>query len=218
MGEKFPRSRCWISDSGHVVNRISRRLLHVGDFPYCNVVIYKSAVQDAHPFPHHASVDILKVITEMAQWADLIYDVIIIGAGPSGLAAALATARAGRSVAVFDSQEYRNEGARAMHNVLLHDGQSPTLYRAAAIADIMSKYNSVIFFDDEVVSAEKTKILEQFDGFKIIGARGGQYKGKKLILATGSKDLRPDIPGYADLWGNGMWVLQIAGRKSFLLF
>ncbi|RAL08515.1 FAD/NAD(P)-binding domain-containing protein [Aspergillus homomorphus CBS 101889] len=108
------------------------------------------------------------------------YDALIIGAGPAGLAAATALARACRRVAVFDSQEYRNEGVEEMHNVVLHDGQKPASFRTAAVQDISTKYPSVRFFNTAVETAGK------------------------LILATGSKDVFLDIPGYAELWGKSI--------------
>jgi thioredoxin reductase len=35
---------------------------------------------------------------------------------------------------------------------------------------------------------------------------GIPYRGKKLILASGSVDILPDIPGFEDLWGDTMYV------------
>jgi hypothetical protein len=35
---------------------------------------------------------------------------------------------------------------------------------------------------------------------------GIPYRGKKLILASGSVDILPDIPGFEDLWGESMYV------------
>ncbi|KAE8360267.1 FAD/NAD(P)-binding domain-containing protein [Aspergillus caelatus] len=133
------------------------------------------------------------------------YDALVIGAGPAGLAAATALGRACRQVAVFDSQEYRNERVEEMHNVVLHDGQKPELYRAAAIKAISSKYSTVTFIDTVIKTATVTATaVSDMHKFQVTSTNDGHFRGKKLILATGSKDYFPDIPGYAELWGKGI--------------
>lgn len=64
------------------------------------------------------------------------YDVIVIGAGPAGLQAALTLGRMHRSTLVLDSGEYRNEPAQAMHNFITHDGTPPAELRAAARSEL----------------------------------------------------------------------------------
>ena len=39
--------------------------------------------------------------------------------------------------------------------------------------------------------------------------QGRQYLSKKIILATGMKDLLPDTPGLATRWGKGITVRSI---------
>lgn len=50
------------------------------------------------------------------------YDVVIVGGGPAGLAASMSLARVARTTLLYDSQEYRNEQTRYMHDVLGQDG------------------------------------------------------------------------------------------------
>lgn len=51
------------------------------------------------------------------------YDVVIVGGGPAGLAASMSLARVARTSLLYDSQEYRNEQTRYMHDVLGQDGK-----------------------------------------------------------------------------------------------
>lgn len=51
------------------------------------------------------------------------YDAIVVGGGPSGLAAASALARVRRRVLMIDSGEYRNQYTRRVHDVLGFDGK-----------------------------------------------------------------------------------------------
>src|SRR5438105_13709438 len=55
------------------------------------------------------------------------YDVIIIGAGPAGLNAAVVLARSRRSVMIIDSGEPRNRATHGVHNFLTRDGILPKL-------------------------------------------------------------------------------------------
>lgn len=54
---------------------------------------------------------------------DHIYDAIVIGGGPSGLAALSGLARVRRDVLLIDSGEYRNNATRHMHDVIGLDGK-----------------------------------------------------------------------------------------------
>src|SRR4030095_1037305 len=53
------------------------------------------------------------------------YEVIIVGAGPAGLSAALVLGRCRRRVLVCDAGEPRNARARALHGYLTRDGMPP---------------------------------------------------------------------------------------------
>lgn len=56
------------------------------------------------------------------------YDVIIVGGGPGGLAASMSLARVARTSLLYDSEEYRNEKTRYMHDVLGQDGNIVSSY------------------------------------------------------------------------------------------
>ncbi|MDQ3395870.1 MAG: FAD-binding protein, partial [Bacteroidota bacterium] len=57
--------------------------------------------------------------------AEDIYDVIIVGAGPAGLNAALILARCLRKIIVFDHGKPRNWKSDNIHGFLSRDGISP---------------------------------------------------------------------------------------------
>lgn len=52
-------------------------------------------------------------------------DVLVVGGGPAGLAAAVALARSLRSVLVVDSGQPRNAPAAGVHNYLGREGAAP---------------------------------------------------------------------------------------------
>ena len=65
------------------------------------------------------------------------YDVIIVGAGPAGLSAALMLGRCRRSVLVCDTGRPRNAAAHALHGYLTRDGIPPLQFLELARTDLM---------------------------------------------------------------------------------
>ena len=61
------------------------------------------------------------------------YDVIIVGAGPAGLSAALWLGRGRRQVLVCDAGHPRNAVSHAMHGFLTRDGTAPLEFRRLEI-------------------------------------------------------------------------------------
>lgn len=130
-----------------------------------------------------------------------IVDALIIGEGPAGLNAALTFARTRTTALVFDSGEYRNEGIKHMHTVASRDHQDPYVFRGTAREQIESRYETIWFQKSTITHAAKKLIgKEKYDGFEVKDSDGKTYEGRKLILATGSKDIMPDIEGYRENW------------------
>lgn len=129
-----------------------------------------------------------------------IFDVLIIGGGPAGLSAALSFARLVHTTVIFDSGVYRNALSNHMHTVPTWDHRDPAEFRAAIRKDLLSRYPATQFQDVKVESISKTD-----DGlFKATDAKGDEWLGRKVILATGVKDVFPPIDGFADCWVSGM--------------
>lgn len=138
-----------------------------------------------------------------------VVDCLIIGAGPAGLTSALAFARTLSTAIVFDSSSYRNEGITHMHTVPSRDHIDPYEFRRLSREQITSRYQTV-WFENVAITQARKKVLaltssetedeREYEGFELEDATGKTYQGRKLILATGSRDLLPQIPGYAENW------------------
>ncbi|MBK7873144.1 MAG: NAD(P)/FAD-dependent oxidoreductase [Saprospiraceae bacterium] len=123
------------------------------------------------------------------------YDVIIIGGSYSGLAAGMALGRALRKILIIDSGNPCNKQTPYSHNFLTNDGKTPKEIASLARQQVQM-YDTIEFFDGLVTIGIKTE-----DGFEVQVQTGEKFSTKKLVLATGIKDVMPDIPGFAECWG-----------------
>ena len=123
------------------------------------------------------------------------FDVIIIGGSYSGLAAAMALGRALRRVLIIDSGKPCNRQTPYSHNFLTQDGKTPKEISTLAKHQV-EQYETVQFFNGLATNGEKTQ-----NGFEIHTELGKQFAARKLIFATGVKDLMPHIPGFTESWG-----------------
>ncbi|KAH8172389.1 pyridine nucleotide-disulfide oxidoreductase domain-containing protein [Sarocladium implicatum] len=130
-----------------------------------------------------------------------VYDVLIIGGGAAGLATATGLARQLYNTVVFTDETFRNSRASHMHNFPGWDHQAPSAFRSKAKQDLLARYKTVEFENTEIVSVKKTE-TGQFDA---VDAKGRSWVGRKLVLATGSEDQAPGIPGYSDSFGIGIY-------------
>ncbi|MDN3691657.1 NAD(P)/FAD-dependent oxidoreductase [Chryseobacterium tructae] len=122
-------------------------------------------------------------------------DVIIIGGSYSGLSAAMALGRSLRNVLIIDHGKPCNRQTPHSHNFITHDGKTPKEITELARKDI-EKYKTVQFYDGKVIRIEKNA-----DVFRVELSSGEEFYAKKIILASGVKDMMPDIPGFSECWG-----------------
>ncbi|KAJ6114659.1 hypothetical protein N7486_000437 [Penicillium sp. IBT 16267x] len=131
------------------------------------------------------------------------YDVAIVGGGPAGLAASMSLGRVARTSLMYDSEEYRNDRTRYMHDVLGQDGQVPLKFRIAVRGQIDEHYSDYSFRATR--GSKVTAIQPLAKGFRVFDSKGGKMLVRKVILATGIKDVLPNKPGFADAFGRGMF-------------
>ncbi len=125
-------------------------------------------------------------------------DVIIIGAGPAGLSAALVLGRCRRKVVAFDSGEPRSKASRAMHGFITRDGIPPCDFRKIA-REQLGTYPDVAVHEAEVVKAERGE-----SQFTVTLKDGRRFAARLLLLATGIVDEVPQFQGYEEFWGRSM--------------
>jgi len=128
-----------------------------------------------------------------------LYDCIVVGAGPAGLSASLFLARYRRRILTFHHNSPRNEYAHNVHGFLGHDGISPAELLARG-RDEVTSYGGLI------VQGCVTRI-EQLsnDHFRVYAGDGDEgsrtFDARRVLLATGLRDLTPDCPGFREFYG-----------------
>ena len=122
------------------------------------------------------------------------HDVLIIGGGYAGIAAAMPLARARRDVLVLDVARQRNRFAAASHGFLGQDGIEPGVIAARGKGELLA-YPTVGWRGEEAISARRAG-----DAFAVTTATG-EVHARRLILATGVLDELPPIPGIRERWG-----------------
>ena len=128
------------------------------------------------------------------------YDVVIVGGGPAGLSAALVLGRARRNVLLLDGNEPRNGPSHASHSFFTRDGEHPLELRRVG-RDELAPYTTV-HIEDRVVAG-----AEGHDGaFRVRFADGSEMGTRKVILATGVRDILPQIEGFRRLWARSVFA------------
>jgi len=123
------------------------------------------------------------------------FEVIIIGGSYSGLSAAMSLGRSLRQVLVIDSGLPCNRQTPHSHNFITQDGEKPAVISAKAKLQV-DIYKTVQFYNGLAIKAVKTD-----KGFEIITDSGAVFTSKKVLFATGVKDLLPEIKGFGECWG-----------------
>jgi thioredoxin reductase len=126
-------------------------------------------------------------------------DVVVVGGGPSGLAAASWLARFRRRVLLVDSGEHRADLVEHSHGYLGRDPQTPRELLARWRQEVLAYPTASIVAD--VVESATTRDA----GFAVRLRTGGLVLAHKLVLACGVRDAKPDVPGLEEHYGSSVF-------------
>ena len=121
-------------------------------------------------------------------------DVLIIGAGPAGLSAALVLGRARRRVVVVDSGRPRNAAAASMQGFLSRDGFPPDRLLEIGREEVQR-------YGVRLVTGQVEGLSREGDLFAAEVTGTGRLLARRVLVATGLQDALPSLDGTAERWG-----------------
>jgi thioredoxin reductase (NADPH) len=133
---------------------------------------------------------------------DRIYDVAVVGAGPAGLSTAVYAASEGLSVIVFDARAFGGQAgasARIENYLGFPAGISGQALTGRAYVQAQ-KFGARVIIPSEVVRFDPTETtlgLHLDDGQRV--------KASTVVVATGARYRRLDVPNLSDFEGRGVW-------------
>lgn len=127
----------------------------------------------------------------------MIYDVIVIGAGPAGLTAALYARRANKTALVLEKNTF---GGQITFSPKVENIPGFVSLTGNEFADKMIEQVM-----EQGADIEPCEVLEIKDGeIKTVVTDSGDYQGKSVVIATGAKHRLPGIKNEQDYIGNGI--------------
>jgi thioredoxin reductase len=123
-------------------------------------------------------------------------DVVVVGGGPAGLAAALVLGRSRKQVTLFDAGEPRNATSAHVGGFFSRDCIPPKELLAIGRAEL-AKYPSVELVDERVAS------IERGTPFRVCGEQTA-VEARRILLCTGLVDELPKLDGMHGCWGKSV--------------
>ena len=140
----------------------------------------------------------------------MVYDIIIVGGGPSGMTAALYARRNGRTVLVIEKNGFGGQIAHAprVENYPGIPSMSGNDYADKLLSQILDHGAEIEF--ENVVSIQRKD-----NCFSVETEEGSIYEGYSVILATGVKHRQLKLEGENELIGNGVSYCAVCDGDFF---
>ncbi|HEX8294023.1 MAG TPA: NAD(P)/FAD-dependent oxidoreductase [Pyrinomonadaceae bacterium] len=149
------------------------------------------------------------------------FDCIVIGAGPAGLSASLFLARYRRRVLTFHHNSPRNVYSHGVHGFLGHHGILPTELLARGREEVTAHGGLIVEGCVTRVERLGEECFRVSTGDeKIVGQT---FDARRLLLATGLRDLTPDCPGFREFYGASVFHcpdcdgFEVTGKRVAVL-
>ena len=126
------------------------------------------------------------------------YDIIIVGAGPAGLTAAIYARRANKKVLVLEAKTY---GGQIINTLDIEN--YPVNAHISGFDFATKLYEQALSLGSEVVFEKVTQIKNNSDYREALTSKN-TYQGKTIILATGAENRKLGLSNEDELVGKGV--------------
>lgn len=127
------------------------------------------------------------------------YHCVVVGGGPAGLACALWLARYRARVRLIDEGDPRNAPTWAVHGYLGMETDPPPMELRRIGREQARRAGA------ELEAAVVERIEGEKDDFLLTLGDGRTLRSRRVLLATGLKDIIPEVPGLLDFYGRSIW-------------
>lgn len=137
------------------------------------------------------------------------YDIIIIGAGPAGMTAALYALRADKKVLLLEKENF---GGQITFSPKVEN--YPTIQQISGSELAQRMLEQVMAHGAEIELAEALNIEDHIT-YKTVKTDQGSFDTKSVIIAVGSKHRKLNLPGEDELVGEGISYCAVCDGAFF---
>ena len=137
------------------------------------------------------------------------YDIIIIGAGPAGLTAALYGCRADKKVLIIEKENF---GGQITFSPKVENYPTQKEISGSELAELM--LDQVMAHGADIELSEVIGILDEED-HKLVVTTNGEFKAYSVIIAVGSKHRQLGLPRENELTGQGVSYCAVCDGAFF---
>src|SRR5215470_3274633 len=168
-----------------------------------------------------ANAEIAEALGLVVRPAGQVYDVVIVGAGPAGLAAAVYAASEGLSTALLEREAFGGQAgtsSRIRNYLGFPDGVSGTELAQRA-------YEQAWGFGTDLVYGNPVTSLAKDQDLLVVGLRdGSEARARAVVIASGVSYRRLQVPELEALAGAGVFygagtieAQAVAGKPAFVV-
>jgi len=138
------------------------------------------------------------------------YDLIIIGGGPAGLTAAIYAIRKRLNVMLLS----RDLGGKTNYHLALPWIED---YQVIKGLEIVNKFRTELEYLEFARHLETVEKVEKTDGHFTVTTKGGAaFESKAIIMATGTRQVRMDVPGEKEYTMKGLCYSALSYAPLFI--